>query len=97
MLISMKLQINCNWFKQAKQINFIGKIERQNNGVTIFLIIENSLFAEFCKHLMKMETQKIVNLLNISQNEYSNLQQKNGTLLTMNEKKFIHMEIQSNF
>ena len=26
-----------------------------------------------------------------------NLQQKNGTLLTVNQKVFIHMKIQSNF
>ena len=30
-----------------------------------------SVFAKFCKHLIKMETQKIVNLLNSSENEYS--------------------------
>ena len=32
-----------------------------------------------------METQKIVNLLNSSENIH-NLQQKNGTLLTVNQK-----------
>ena len=29
------------------------------------------IFAKFCKHLTKMETQKIVNLCNSSENEYS--------------------------
>ena len=28
-------------------------------------------FTKFCKHFVKMETQKIVNLLNSSENEYS--------------------------
>ena len=28
--------------KDPQQINFIGKIEEQNNGVTMFLIIEKS-------------------------------------------------------
>ena len=29
------------------------------------------IFAKFCEHLIKMETQKISNLLNSSENEYS--------------------------
>ena len=37
-----------------------------------------------------METQKIANLLNGSDNEIQNLQQKNGTLLIVNQKVFIH-------
>ena len=36
-----------------------------------------------------METQKIVNLLNGSDNENSNLQQKNGILLTASEMVII--------
>ena len=45
-----------------------------------------------------METQKIVNLLNKSENGYSKFATtKNGTLLTVNQKVFIHMKIQSNF
>ena len=44
-----------------------------------------------------METQKIVNLLNNSENEYSKFATKNGTLLTVNQKVFIHMKIQLNF
>ena len=40
-----------------------------------------------------METQNIVNLLNI----FENLQQKNDTLMTVNQKVFIHTKIQSNF
>ena len=33
---------------------------------------------------MKMKTQKILNLLNSPENEYSNFAIKNGTLLTVN-------------
>ena len=41
-----------------------------------------------------METQKIINLLNNSENEYSKLQQKNGMLSIVNQKVIIHMKIQ---
>ena len=41
-----------------------------------------------------METQKIVNLLNGSEDEYANLQQKNGMLLTVSQKVIIHTTIQ---
>ena len=44
-----------------------------------------------------METQKIVNLLNGSDNENSKFATKNGMLLIVNEKVIIHMKIQSNF
>ena len=40
-----------------------------------------------------METQKIVNLLNGSENEYSKFATKNGTLLTVNQKEVIRMKI----
>ena len=33
--------------KDRQQINFIGKIEEQNNGVTMFFIIEKSEEATF--------------------------------------------------
>ena len=42
-----------------------------------------------------METQKIVNLLNIPDNEYSKFAAKNGTLLRVNQKTTICMKIQS--
>ena len=41
-----------------------------------------------------METQRIVNLLNGSDNENSNLQQKDGMLLTMSQQVSIHTTIQ---
>ena len=46
-----------------------------------------------------METQKIVNLLNNSENEYSKFATKKwySELLTVNRKVIIHMKIESNF
>ena len=41
-----------------------------------------------------METQKIINLLNVSDNENSKFATKNGTLLIMNQKAIIHTTIQ---
>ena len=44
-----------------------------------------------------METQKIVNLLNGTDNENSKFATKNGMLLTVNQKVIIHTKIKSNF
>ena len=44
-----------------------------------------------------METQKIVNLLNSSENEYSKFATKTFMLLIVNQKVIIHTKIQSNF
>ena len=41
-----------------------------------------------------METQKIINLLNNSKNEYSKFATKNGMLSITNQKVIIHMKIQ---
>ena len=41
-----------------------------------------------------METQKIVNLLNSSENEYVKFATKNGMLLTVSKKVFIPTKIQ---
>ena len=40
-----------------------------------------------------MEKQEIVNLLNNSEDEYSKFTTENDTLLTMNQKVYIHMKI----
>ena len=37
-----------------------------------------------------METQKIANLLNSSENEYSKVTTKNGTSLTVRQQMLIH-------
>ena len=44
-----------------------------------------------------METQKIINSLNSTENEYSKFATENGTLLTVNRKVIIHMKIRLNF
>ena len=44
-----------------------------------------------------MKTQKIVNLLNSFENEYSKSPTKNGTLLTVKQRVTIHIKIHSNF
>ena len=44
-----------------------------------------------------MGTQKIINLLNGSNNENSKFATKNGMLLTVNQIGIIHMKIKSNF
>ena len=69
----------------------------------MFFIMEKSeetaidFFSKFCKPLIKMEMQKIVNLLKSSENEYSKFASKNGTLLTVKQRVTIHMKIQSHF
>ena len=44
-----------------------------------------------------METQKIVNLLNGSDNENSKFATKNGMLLTVNQKVIVQTKMKSNF
>ena len=41
-----------------------------------------------------METQKIVNLLDSPENEYSKFAAKNGTLLTVNQRVVVRITIQ---
>ena len=43
-----------------------------------------------------METQKIINFLNGSNNENSKFTTKNSMLLTVSQKVIIHSKIQSN-
>ena len=75
-------------FDLKQQINFIGRLEE--NNATMFFIIEKKEETTFvfsqnsqncCLICIKMETQKIVNLLNDSNNESLNFQEENGTLL----------------
>ena len=62
---------------KLKKTQQIGKLEGQNHGATMFFIIKKIrrnyfwVFAKFYKHLIKMETQKVLNLSNSSENEYS--------------------------
>ena len=76
-LIVIDLSKQTNNLKDLLQISLIGKLENQAHGATIFFAIEKSeeTTFEFLQNslniLIKMETQKIANLLNSSENEYS--------------------------
>ena len=78
------------------------KLENQDHGATMFFIIEKSEETTFnlsqnsVTIMQIMETQKIVNLLNDSNNENSKFATKNGMLLTVNQKVFIHTKTKSN-
>ena len=65
-----------------QQFDFIGKLENQAHGATMFVIIKKSEFVtKFC-HNHIMETQKIVvNLLNGSDNENSKFAAKKGYVI----------------
>ena len=86
--------------KDPQQFNFIGKIENQDHGATMFFIIEKSEettfnFLQNSVIIMEiMKTQKIVNLLNGSDNENSKFATKNGILLIVNQMVIIHTIIQ---
>ena len=86
--LSWKIELENPDLRQ--QINFIGGLGR-DGGVTMFFIIEKSeeTTFEFSQNAanvvwfwlcIKMETQKIVNLLGHANNESSRLQQENHTL-----------------
>ena len=91
--------------KNPEQINFIGKLLK-NTVATMFFIIEkseetsfkfsqNSVTITIHNHnSVIMETQKIVNLLNRSDNEISKFASKNGMLLTVNQKVIVHIMTQ---
>ena len=44
-----------------------------------------------------METQKVANLLDSSENEHSKFATKNGKLMVLKQRLAIHTKIQSNF
>ena len=77
-LIAIDLSNQTEWENPhlKQQINYNGKLEGQNNGETMFFIIEKLDQIKFCIYHIKMETQKIVNLLNSSENEFAKLRRK---------------------
>ena len=77
--------------KDPQQVNFIGKFENQTNGATMFSSLKNQ------KKLLLNFHKILPHLLNGSDNENSKFATKNGMLLTVNQKVFIHTKIQSNF
>ena len=85
--------------KDPQQINFIGKLENQDRGATIFFIFEKSEETAFnflqnsVTIIQNMETQNIVNLLNGSDNENLKFATKNGMLLTAKHQVLIQKMI----
>ena len=87
--IDLSRQIELENPDSKQQINFIGKLARQDNGETNFFIwkikkVRRSNFwivTKTCKHHIKMETQKIVNLLNSSKNKCSKFATKNWSVI----------------
>ena len=75
--------------KDPQQFNFIGKLENQNHGATMFFIIKKSEETTFnfsqnsITIIYIMETQEIIDFLNDSTMKIQNLQQKNCILLTV--------------
>ena len=78
--------------KDPQQFNFIGKLENQNHGATMFFIIKKSEETTFnfsqnsITIIYIMETQEIIDFLNDSTMKIQNLQQKNCILLTVKKK-----------
>ena len=70
--------------KDSQQINFIGRLKRQDKTTTTATITVNNnifhhwkirrnyywIFSKLCEFIIIMETQKILNLLNSSENEF---------------------------
>ena len=62
--------------KDPQQINFIGKVEEEDNETTMFFNIEKSEettfeFSQKFVNILQKRTKKIVNLLSSSENEFS--------------------------
>ena len=78
--------------KDPQQIDFIGKLENQNHGATMVFIIEKSeettfnFSQNFVTIVKIMETQKVVNLLNGSDNENSKFATKKWYVLDSESK-----------
>ena len=91
-LIAIDLSKQTTW-KDTQQINFIGKIEEQDNVFHHWEVRRNYfwIFIKFCKHLINMETQKIINLLNNSENEYWNFVTKKWYIIDSESKgNYLH-------
>ena len=78
--------------KDPQQISFIGKLENQDHGATMFFIIEKSEETTFnflqnsVIIIYIMETQKIVNLLNGTDNENSKFATKKWYVIDKESK-----------
>ena len=84
--------------KDPQQINFIAKLGNQAHKATMIFIIKKSEettfnFSQNSVTSYKNETQKIVDLFNSSENEYSKFATKNETSLTVKQQVLIHTKI----
>ena len=77
--IDLSEQIELENLDLKQKINFIGRLEE--NNATIFFIIEKKRETTFDIICIKMETQKIVNLLNDSDNEYSKVAKRKWCII----------------
>ena len=80
--IDLTKQIELEDANTMQQINFIGRLER-NEAATMFSSFRKQkkqllIFHKMLQVSDKMETQKIINLLNDSSNEESKFATKNG-------------------
>ena len=77
--IDLSEQIELENLHLKQKINFIGRLEE--NNATVFFIIEKKRETTFGLICIKMETQKIANLLNDSDNEYSKVAKRKWCLI----------------
>ena len=88
--LSKQIELENAYLKQ--EINFIGKLE-EDNGATMFFIIEFQFFTTFCKYYIKWKHKK-PNLLNDSSNEESKFPTKKWFVLILSRFNSIKFEIE---
>ena len=88
--LSKQTELENAYLKQ--EINFIGKLE-EDNGATMFFIIEFQFFTTFCKYCIKWKHEK-PNLLNDSSNEESKFPTKRWFVLILSLFNSITFQIE---
>ena len=88
--LSKQIELENAYLKQ--EINFIGKLE-EDNGATMFFIIEFQFFTTFCKYCIKWKHEK-PNLLNDSSNEESKFPTKRWFVLILSLFNSITFQIE---
>ena len=89
--IDLTKQIELEDANTMQQINFIGRLER-NEAATMFSSFRKQkkqllIFHKMLQVSDKMETQKIINLLNDSSNEESKFATQNGMALAFKKRE----------
>ena len=88
--LSKQIELENAYLKQ--EITFIGKLE-EDNGATMFFIIEFQFFTTFCKYCIKWKHEK-PNLLNDSSNEESKFPTKRWFVLILSLFNSITFQIE---